>query len=169
MPAFIKTEEVPKILRMKIFLSILMFLFTASLSTQNNKKAESPAAYPKIVIALGGAKGGNISPETLGRIIDSTLTASDEKGNRFTVVRFRSIYKFKNSYEDPQTGERKTADDMRVNDFSNTNQMSELWRQSIKDNAAKGDQMILDNIIVRLKNGNKIMAPAITFNVTGDL
>jgi hypothetical protein len=60
---------------------------------------------------------------------------------------------------------RKTTDDMRINDFSNTGIMTELWRQSIKDNMVKGDQMILDNVIVQLKNGNKIMAPAITFKV----
>ena len=53
----------------------------------------------------------------------------------------------------------------RVNDFSDTNVMSELWRQSIKDNIVKGDQMILDNVIVQLKNGTKILAPAITFKV----
>lgn len=93
------------------------------------------------------------------------MVVSDQKGNRYPVVRFRSIYKFKSSYEDPATGERKTTDDMRVNDFGHTALMSEQWRQSIKDNVAKGDQMILDNVIVQLKDGTKIMAPAITFKV----
>lgn len=146
-----------------------MFLVSANLSAQKNKVPESSVPYPKITASLGEYKGGNISAEILIRIIDSSLTVLDEKGNQFTIVRFRSIYKFKSSYEDPQTGERKVTDDMRVNDFSNTNMMTELWRQSIKDNVKQGDQMILDNIIVRLKNGSKMMAPPTTFIVTGNL
>lgn len=60
---------------------------------------------------------------------------------------------------------KKSTDDMRTSDFTNTAVMPELWRSSIKDNIKKGDEMILDNIIVLLKNGSKVMAPAITFKV----
>ena len=147
----------------KLIYLFVFFSVTAVLA--QNKKTPAPAALPKVTIAIGGFKGGDITSDILSRIIDSSLVARDQKGNKYTIVRFRSIYKFKSSYEDPATGERKTSDDMRVNDFSSTNVMSELWRQSIKDNIIKGDGMILDNVIVQLKNGTKILAPAISFTV----
>ncbi|HTN09192.1 hypothetical protein [Agriterribacter sp.] len=151
---------------MKKLVYLLLCFSTASLPAQNNKKpAIAPPALPKVTITIGGFKGGDITSAILSRIIDSSLVARDEKGNQYAIVRFRSIYKFKSSYEDPATGERKTTNDMRINDFSDTSIMPELWRQSIKDNMVKGDQMILDNMIVQLKNGSKIMAPAITFKV----
>lgn len=144
---------------------IYLFLFCSVTATQAQNNKPATAAAPKVAITIGGFKGGDIASDILARIIDSSVVVSDQKGNKYPVVRFRSIYKFKSSYEDPATGERKTTDDMRVNDFSHTALMSEQWRQSIKDNIAKGDQMILDNVIVQLKNGTKIMAPAITFKV----
>ena len=143
----------------------LFVFFSATAVLAQNKKPAASTALPKIAITIGGYKGGDITSDILSRIIDSSLVARDQKGNKYAIARFRSIYKFKSSYEDPDTGERKTTDDMRVNDFSDTNVMSELWRQSIKDNIVKGDQMILDNVIVQLKNGTKILAPAITFQV----
>ncbi|HRO45243.1 hypothetical protein [Agriterribacter sp.] len=151
---------------MKKLIYLLLCFSTVTVLAQNNKKpATAPPALPKVTITIGGFKGGDITSDILSRIIDSSLVARDEKGNKYAIVRFRSIYKFKSSYEDPETGVRKTTDDMRINDFNDTSIMTELWRQSIKDNIVKGDQMILDNMIVQLKNGNKIMAPAITFKV----
>ena len=147
---------------MKKLVYVFLFFSVTAAPGQNNK---TPAALPKVTITIGGFKGGDIASDILSRIIDSSLVARDQKGNQYPVVRFRSIYKFKSSYEDPATGERKTTDDMRVNDFNDTAVMSEQWRQSIKDNIIKGDQMILDNVIVQLKNGTKIMVPAITFKV----
>ena len=150
---------------MKKLIYLFIFFSVTSAPAQNNKKPAVSTALPNVTITIGGFKGGNITSDILSRIIDSSLVARDQKGNTYTIVRFRSIYKFKSSYEDPATGERKTSDDMRVNDFSSTNVMSELWRQSIKDNIIKGDGMILDNVIVQLKNGTKILAPAISFTV----
>lgn len=152
---------------MKKLIYLLLYFSTATALAQNNKKpATTQIPLPKVAITIGGYNGGNVSSDILSRIIDSSLVARDEKGNIYKIVRFRSIYKFKSSFEDPETGTRSTTNDMRINDFSNTNLMTELWRQSIKDNIVKGDQMILDNVIVQLKNDNKIMAPAIAFTVT---
>lgn len=167
MQAFVAYKAIfSKYPSMKKLIYFLFCFSTVTVVAQNNKKpAATPPPLPKVTITIGGFKGGDISSAILSRIIDSSLVARDEKGNQYTIVRFRAIYKFKSSYEDPQTGGRKTTDDMRINDFRNTSIMTELWRQSIKDNMVKGDQMILDNMIVQLKNGNKVMAPAITFKV----
>lgn len=147
---------------MRFLLSVCLICSVTLLMAQDKNK---PAALPKVTSTLGGLKGGEISAEVLSRIVDSALVVRDDKGNLYPITRFRSIYKFKSSYEDPQTGERKITDDMRVNDFKNTSVMPALWRQSIKDNIMKGDQLILDNVIIQLKNGAKLMAPTIHFTV----
>jgi hypothetical protein len=43
--------------------------------------------------------------------------------------------------------------------------MSELWRESVKDNIKPGDELLLFNIMVRLKNGKKMMVNQISFKV----
>ena len=153
---------------MKKVLLFLLLLSSFHVFAQNkNKKPETVPSQtlPKVSMSIGGLKGGEITPEILSKIIDSSLVAKDEKGETYSIVRFRVFYKFKSSYKDEDTGETKTTNDLRTNDFANTGLMSELWRQSVKDNIQKGDEMTLDNIIVRLKNGSKMMTPAITFKV----
>lgn len=152
---------------MKKILLFLSVLCVVQLSAQNkNKKpATSALSLPKIVVSIGNTTGGNISAESLSKIVDSALTAKDANGNHYAIVRFRVLYKFKSTYQDQNTSEKKVTDDMRTNNFANTSVMPELWRQSIKDNIKSGDEMIIDEIIVKLKNGSKIMAPSITLKV----
>lgn len=153
---------------MKKLLLFILFPAVLSANAQTQKpKASAPAetSLPKIAVSLAGFKGGNITTDILSNIIDSAVTARDSKGTTYEVVRFRVLYKFKSTYDDPETGQKKTFDDMRTNDFTNTAVISELWRQSIKDNIKKGDEMIVDNVIVKLKNGTKLMAPPVTFKV----
>lgn len=145
-------------------------LFTVALSSnaQTQKpKSSVPAesSLPKVAVSIAGYKGGNITGEILSSIIDSSIMVRDAKGSTYEIVRFRVLYKFKSTYDDPETGQKKSFDDMRTNDFVNTTTISELWRQSIKDNVKTGDEMILDNVIVKLKNGTKLMAPPLTFKV----
>lgn len=148
-----------------LFLLLLNSLHVLA-QNKNRKPAETPQqTIPKVAVTIAGLKGGDITPETLAQIVDSSLTAKDTKGETYSIVRFRVLYKFKSTFKDEDSGQTKTTDDLRTNDFANTGLMSELWRQSIKDNIQKGDEMTLDNIIVRLKNGSKIMSPAITFKV----
>ena len=127
--------------------------------------AKAKTVIPKVNISIGGLKGGDITPETLAKIVDSALVAKDENTNTYSIVRFRLFYKFKSTYQDEESGQKKSSDDMRTSDFTNTSVLPELWRESIKDNIQKGDEMILDNIIVVLKNGSKIMAPTLKFRV----
>lgn len=144
----------------KLLLGFFTFFLPLTGFTQDKKQSPD---LPSISVTLGGFKGGKITPDILSRIIDSALVARDEKGNTYSPVRFRCIYKFRNQFQDRESGEKKTTDDMRVNEFNHTPLMAEEWRKSIKDNLTKGDQMILDNIIISLKNGTKILAPSISF------
>jgi len=160
---FIKEQIMKKLL-------LCILLFNAGYALAQNKPSVKPGAkaktvIPKITMSIGGLKGGDISPETLAKIVDSALVAKDENANTYSIIRFRLFYKFKSTYQDEDSGQKKSSDDMRTSDFTNTSVLPQLWRESIKDNIKKGDEMILDNIIVVLKNGSKIMAPKIIFKV----
>ncbi len=146
---------------MKYLLSLAIFL-TSFCAYAQQKSTQT--AVPKVWVALGGFKGGNITPELLSRAVDSAVVVRDEKGNTYPIVRYRVFYKFKSNYSDSESGQTKTVSDMRVNDFSEP-VMGKDWRESIKDNVAKGDEMIIDEIIIRLKDGKKMMASAISFKV----
>lgn len=153
---------------MKKLFTLLFFALVVSAQAQTQKsKPSTPAenTLPKVAVSIAGYKGGNITGDMLSGIIDSSLTVKDAKGITYEVVRFRVLYKFKSTYDDPETGQKKTFNDMRTNDFVNTTRISDLWRQSIKDNVKTGDEMIFDNVIVKLKNGTKLMAPPLTFKV----
>lgn len=152
---------------MKNVLLFLSLFFAVQLFAQvKSKKQETSAAgIPKITVSIGNVNGGSITAESLSKIVDSALTAKDASGNKYAVVRFRVLYKFKSTYQDQNTGEKKSTDDMRTNNFTNTSVMPELWRQSIKDNVKTGDEMIIDDIMVKLKNGSKLMVPSISFKV----
>ncbi|PWT98705.1 MAG: hypothetical protein C5B52_11850 [Bacteroidetes bacterium] len=123
------------------------------------------AQSSKTVTSLGGSKGGNISKDALSQIVDSALTVKDASGKSYPVVKFRVFYKFKSTSEDHDTGERKTVDDMRENTFNNTPMMSDNWKESIKDNVAKDDEMVIDNVMVKLPNGKKLLVGGIKFKV----
>ena len=150
----------------KALLFLSLFCAAQLFAQDKSKKPAAPATtIPKITVSVGNVNGGDITAETLSKVVDSAVTARDANGNTYPIVRFRVLYKFKSTYQDQDTGEKKTTDDMRTTDFTNTAIMSELWRQSIKDNIKPGDEMIIDNIIVKLKNGNKLMTPSMAFKV----
>lgn len=149
---------------MKRLLLLLITFTTIAVNAQQKNTTPAPTAIPKVWVALGGFKGGNITPTLLTNVMDSALVVRDDKGNTYPIVKYRVFYKFKSKYSDPESGQVKTVDDLRVNDFTEA-VMSENWRSSIKDNVTKGDEMIIDDIIIRLKDGKKLKANAINFKV----
>ncbi len=142
-----------------IFVAILLSFFASSLVAQTKSKPVSKATPPKLRVSLGGYRGGEITSDIMKSIIDSAVTVRDEKGNSYPVTHFRINYFFQSSYKDDQTEQIKTVSDFRAFDFYNTALLSENWRESIKDNVKKDDEMLLDNITIRLKNGKKMFAP----------
>jgi hypothetical protein len=106
---------------------------------------------------MGGNKSADISTDLFKKVIDSGLVVTDDKGNSFPVTRFRINYTFVASFTDGESQQKKDFKDFRAGDFYDTNMLSEDWRGSIKDNAKKGDQVIINNITIRLKNGKKLM------------
>jgi hypothetical protein len=119
----------------------------------------APKALPvtAYVASMGGNKSADISTDLFKKVIDSGLVVTDDKGNSFPVTRFRINYTFVASFTDGESQHKKDFKDFRAGDFYDTNMLSEDWRGSIKDNAKKGDQVIINNITIRLKNGKKLM------------
>jgi hypothetical protein len=81
----------------------------------------------------------------------------DQKGNSYVITRFRINYTFATTYTDSETQQRKSFKDFRAADFYDTAKLPEVWRNSIRDNAKKDDEVIINNIIIKLKNGKKMM------------
>jgi hypothetical protein len=137
---------------------LMLVLATLSLQIQGQQKT-APKALPvtAYVASMGGNKSADISADLFKKVIDSGLVVTDDKGNSFPVTRFRINYTFVASFTDGESQQKKDFKDFRAGDFYDTNMLSEDWRGSIKDNAKKGDQVIINNIIIRLKNGKKLM------------
>lgn len=144
---------------MKKIVVLFSILLSSLMSLAQSK------GVPKFQALLGGSKGGEFTVNEVNRFIDSTLVVKDEKNFTYPVARFTAGYKFTSSYEDEETGEKKTTNDFRSQEYTDDNHMSELWRQSIKDNIRAGDELILFNIMVRMKNGKKMLVPQISFKV----
>jgi hypothetical protein len=139
-----------------VLLFILVLACTVARAQQKPKATPSPVKY---TVSLGGYPNADVSAEIFKKIIDSALTVKDSKGNVYPVTRFRINYTFAAIFTDSETQQKKDFKDFRVSDFYDTNTLSEVWRGSIKDNAKKGDQVLINNIIIKLKDGKKLMVP----------
>ena len=136
---------------------LLLFIFIGfAAQAQQKPKTNSPAPV-KYTVSLGGYTNADINADVFKKIIDSALTVKDSKGNRYTITRFRINYTFVATFTDSETQQRKDFKDFRASDFYDTDLLSEAWRGSIRDNAKKGDQVLINNIIIRLKDGKKMM------------
>lgn len=137
---------------------LILILAGLSLHVQGQQKT-TPKALPvtAYTASLGGFKNADISADQFKKAVDSGLVVKDDKGNSYPVTRFRINYTFVASFTDGETQQKKDFKDFRASDFYDTHMLSEDWRGSIRDNAKKGDQVIINNIIIRLKNGKKLM------------
>jgi hypothetical protein len=89
----------------------------------------------------------------------------DEKGVIYPLKSFRINYTFKSTYRDEETDKVREVKDFRAYDFYNTNRLSEDWRNSIRDNVKAEDEMLINNVVVKLKNGKSFFAPELKLKV----
>lgn len=142
--------------------SILLFLVITIpvLVTAQQKPASTAGTAPlTYTVSLGGHSNADVPADLFRSLIDSALVVKDNKGNRYTVTRFRINYTFSTVFTDSETQQRKEFRDFRAADFYDTDVFPEPWRGSIRDNAKKGDVVLINNVIIRLKNGKKLMVP----------
>lgn len=144
---------------MKNLFILIVFTGLYSFAAGQNTKPAQSSSSPKLSVTWGGYGQGNINSEEFKKIVDSAITVKDEKGSKYPITRFRINYFFLSTYKDSESQMVNSIRDLRVFDFYDTPVLTDIWRASIRDNAKKGDTILINNIIVRLKNGKKTMAP----------
>jgi hypothetical protein len=150
----------------KTFIFFFFFLVVIFCQAQQKPTTKTTSgSLPKLTITLGGIKSSNISVQQMQMIVDSPFVVKDEKGITYPIKSFRINYTFKSSYKDEETEKVKEVKDFRAFDFNNTDRLGEDWRNSIKDNVKKEDEMLINNVIVKLKNGKSFFAPELKLKV----
>jgi hypothetical protein len=152
-------------MRNTIFLFLNLFIAVFCQAQQKPVAKPANSTLPKLTVMLGGSKSGNITVIQMQQIVDSPLIVKDEKGVVYALKGFRINYTFKSTYKDEETDKVREVKDFRAYDFSNTDRLSEDWRNSIKDNVKKEDEMLINNVVVKLKNGKSFFAPELKLKV----
>jgi hypothetical protein len=138
---------------------LILIIFILQQNAFAQAKKNPTDTIPQFFVTFGNLTSGSFDPEQLKKNIDSAITVKDKKGYKYPIVRFRINYSFTNSFRDSETELLKKVRDFRAADFYDTAFLSTNWAESIKDNAKKGDEILINNIIFKYKNGKKIMAP----------
>ena len=147
-----------------IFFVFITLCFTAG-AQQKPPASSATAGAVKLVSRLGNIPAGNTGAEVLKRIVDSSLNVVDAKGNKYAVVSFTVNYMFMSSFAEEGSEEKKSVKDLRSIDFFDTNKLSADWAESIKDNVQVNDELLINKVVVRGKNGKKMFAPDAKYKV----
>ena len=148
---------------MKSYPLIVILVLTSALAMA---QAKTSTGMPKLVSTWGRTASGNLKTDQLVRLTDSSLNVRDDKGNALAVAGFRINYSFLSTYKDQESGELKTTKELRAYDFNDTTALSTLWKESIRENAKAGDEILFNKITARQKNGKKYYAPDLRFKVS---
>lgn len=156
----------------KITVTAITFLFFTAVAHAQTKKpvttkptAPKPAANAplKLKPLWGNHPGGNMLVADGINYTDSALRVIDEKGNRYTIIHFKFIYRRKASITDDQTGTVKNTWDIVATDVYNETSLSEVWRKTIKESLQKDEEWIIDYITIKDKTGRKVMTLPMSF------
>lgn len=148
-----------------LFFVFLVSLISSASFSQPKKKPEEVPVPIVFSSYWGPIATGNILAAQIIAIAPAIINVKDNKGQLYQVTNFRINYSFKSSYKDEETGQTKTVKDLRVNDFSGINVLTTAWIDSIKDNIKVGDQIIINKILFRNKEGRLMVAPDIRITV----
>lgn len=148
-----------------LFSVILVSLISFASFSQSKKKPEEVPVPIVFSSYWGPITTGNILAAQIIAIAPAIINVKDNKGQLYQVTSFRINYSFKSSYKDEESGQTKTVKDLRVNDFSGINVLTTAWIDSIKDNIKVGDQIIINKILFRNKEGKLMVAPDIRITV----
>lgn len=169
MPMLIKNYSI----RFTLFISVFLIAATSFAQTHKpvahkpaNKSEQQKIADNtplKLKPLWGNHPGGNMLVADGLNYADSALRVIDDKGNRYPIISFKFIYKRKSSYTDDQTGVVKNGWDVVATDVSGDTVLSEVWRNTIKESLQKDEEWTIDYIIVKDKNGRKVMATPMNF------
>jgi hypothetical protein len=163
-------------MKQKLFLinfSLILFSLLLSITTlaQTRKPVTAkpavtkPAANAplKLKPLWGNHPGGNMLVADGLNYADSSIRVIDDKGNRYTVISFKFIYRRKASITDDQTGTVKNTWDVVATDIVNETSLSEVWRNTIKESLQRDEEWIVDYITIKDKSGRKVMTTPMVF------
>jgi len=148
----------------KIVLPIVFSLVTLiSFAQPKKSKPDTVAtAMPLTFVTYWGPVGtGNALAAQIAAIAPAAILVRDNEGKLYPVNAFRINYKFKSTYRDDESGQTKSMPDLRVGDFNNTSQLSQVWAESIKDNVKSGDTILFNQVLFRNVKGKLQLAPVL--------
>ena len=133
-------------------------------SVQKTKSEKPVINEPlKLKPLWGNHPGGNMLVTDGINYADSSLKVIDDKGYRYEIISFKFIYRRKASITDDQTGQIKNTWDVVATDIYNSNSLTEVWRNNIKESLQKDEEWIIDYIMIKDKSGRKVMATPMNF------
>ena len=148
----------------KIVLSILFSLVSCySIAQPKKAKVDTLATAMPLTFATywGPVATGNALAAQIAAISPAAILVRGNTGKLYPVNGFRINYKFKSTYRDDESGQTKSMNDLRVGDFNNTAQLSQVWAGSIKDNVKPGDTILFNQVLFRNVKGKLQLAPVL--------
>lgn len=150
-------------MKIKAIVFLLMIGQTV-IGQQKPNTAEPVQTKTTFTTTLAKRGSGEWTKELVRALIDSPIVVKDEKGKTYPVVRFTLNYTFSTVYVDSETKQRKTRKDFRSQLFESST-LSDVWKASIKENARNGDQMLFNDVIIRMPDGKKRMVDDLTIYI----
>lgn len=150
---------------MKISFTVMLVLVLNASFAQSKSVTATQTAAQVFSATWGPVASGSSLAIQVASIAAAPILVKDAKGNAYPVNSFRMNYKFKSTYRDDESGQLKSMNDLRVADFSNTAQLSQVWYESIKDNVKPGDTVLINKILFRNASGKLQLAPDIRIAV----
>lgn len=148
----------------KIVLSVVFSLVSCfSIAQPKKAKVDTVATVMPLTFATywGPLGTGNALAAQIAAITPAAILVKDNAGKLYTVNAFRINYKFKSTYRDDESGQTKSMNDLRVGEFNNTAQLSQVWAESIRDNVKPGDTILFNQVLFRNVKGKLQLAPAL--------
>lgn len=145
--------------------TILMLVLLTCVFSQTHAQ-EKPSLQPPALQSFWGYYKAGIHPvEMVRTMIDTAIWVMDEQKQRYTIRSFRVNYFSNDQYEDETTGKLKTRRNLLSKEFRETNMLSDLWKQSIYESLKPKDEILIDLISVKDKQGRIFYAPDIKISV----
>lgn len=148
---------------------VIVFSLACLFAMSQKKKSMVPqetVITPLVFSSFWGPVGNGAAPAAqIAAIAPAAVLVRDNTGKLYAVNAFRINYKFKSTYRDDESGQTKSMADLRVGDFNNTAQLSNVWAESIKDNVKVGDTILINKILFRNAMGKLQMAPELKIAV----
>ena len=144
---------------------ILILVLLTSVFTHTHAQ-EKPSLQPPVLQSFWGYYKAGVHPvETVRMLIDTAIWVMDDQKQRYIVRSFRVNYFSNDQYEDETTGKMKTRRNLLSKEFRETNMLSDLWKQSIYESLKPKDEILIDLLSVKDKQGRIFYAPDIKISV----